>query len=133
GAAALVVSGPLAPVAHAIRTGQLPGPQASTRVIPDTVNEFPFFSLTWGDLHGHVIALPLLAGLAVALVRLDELTHEGARATHLAAATAVVALLGTASVLTSSWDVAPVALAALLTARVLARTQRPAATLALAA
>ena len=32
---------------------------AQSRVIPDTINEFPLFSFVVGDLHAHVIALPL--------------------------------------------------------------------------
>ncbi len=46
-----------------------------SRVIPDTINEFPFFTFTYADLHAHMIALPLtLLGLAiaVALVRLAD-------------------------------------------------------------
>ncbi|MEA1906131.1 MAG: DUF2298 domain-containing protein [Euryarchaeota archaeon] len=31
---------------------------ASTRVIPDTINEFPYFSFIFGDLHPHVISIP---------------------------------------------------------------------------
>ena len=37
-----------------------------TRIIPDTITEFPFFSFLLGDLHPHVMALPLVL-LAVAL------------------------------------------------------------------
>ena len=47
----------------------------ASRVIPDTINEFPFFTFTYADLHAHMIALPLaLLGLAtaVSLVRLPE-------------------------------------------------------------
>ena len=47
----------------------------ASRVIPDTINEFPFFTFTYADLHAHMIALPLtLLGLAVAvaLVRLGD-------------------------------------------------------------
>src|SRR4051795_8545243 len=45
---------------------------AASRVIPGTINEFPAFSFTLADLHGHVMALPfsLLAlafGLQVAM------------------------------------------------------------------
>lgn len=29
----------------------------STRVITDTINEYPLFSFTWGDLHAHVIGI----------------------------------------------------------------------------
>jgi YYY domain-containing protein len=46
-----------------------------SRVIPDTINEFPFFTFTYADLHAHMIALPLTLlalALAVALVRNAE-------------------------------------------------------------
>src|SRR5688500_7448403 len=44
-----------------------------SRVIPDTINEFPVFSFTLGDLHAHVLAIPFtLLALAFALqVALD--------------------------------------------------------------
>jgi YYY domain-containing protein len=39
----------------------------ASRVIPDTINEFPFFTFTYADLHAHMIALPIFVlGLAVA-------------------------------------------------------------------
>ena len=40
----------------------------ASRVIPDTINEFPFFTFTYADLHAHMIALPLtLLALAAAV------------------------------------------------------------------
>ena len=39
-----------------------------SRVIPDTINEFPSFSFILGDLHAHVLALPFtVLALAFAL------------------------------------------------------------------
>lgn len=40
----------------------------ASRVIPDTINEFPFFSFIYADLHAHLMALPftlLTIGVAV--------------------------------------------------------------------
>src|SRR5215210_2917590 len=40
----------------------------ASRVIPDTINEFPSFSFTLGDLHAHVLAIPFtLLALGFAL------------------------------------------------------------------
>ena len=46
----------------------------ASRVIPNTINEFPSFSFTVGDLHAHVIAIPLSL-LALAFVA--QLAMEG--------------------------------------------------------
>ncbi len=61
-AAALVtVLGTLAGVRTWLRANDPPGDYAwfePSRVIPDTINEFPSFSFLLGDLHAHVLALP---------------------------------------------------------------------------
>ena len=41
----------------------------ATRAIPDTINEFPFFTFLYGDLHAHLIAIPY------ALIALGLATH----------------------------------------------------------
>ena len=43
----------------------------ASRVIPDTINEFPFFTFTYADLHAHLMALPftlVVLGLAANFV-----------------------------------------------------------------
>lgn len=68
-AAALVaILGNLAGVRAWIRAEDPPTDYAwfdPSRVIPDTINEFPSFSFILGDLHAHVIALPFTV-LAIA-------------------------------------------------------------------
>ena len=53
---------------------QLPGYDfwAPSRVIPATINEFPYWSFTFADLHPHMIGIPfsvLFLGLVLALLR----------------------------------------------------------------
>src|SRR5207237_9196721 len=44
----------------------------ATRVLPNTLSEFPAFSLLLGDLHAHVLALPLgLVSVALAFVAVE--------------------------------------------------------------
>jgi len=73
---ALVYLGNLAGAREWLRADSPPGDYdwfAVSRVIPDTINEFPGFSFTLGDLHAHVLAIPFtLLALAFALqVALD--------------------------------------------------------------
>ena len=66
-----VVLGNLAGVREWIEAADPPGDYdwfAVSRVIPGTINEFPWFSFLLGDLHAHVLALPFtLVALGFAL------------------------------------------------------------------
>lgn len=104
---ALVLAGPLTAMDLVLRERRLPAGLEPTRTLPGTINEFPFFSLTWGDLHPHVIAMPLLVLLAALLLRLDEVTHDAAQRRLVVPLVALTGAVATACVLTSSWDVAP--------------------------
>jgi YYY domain-containing protein len=46
-----------------------------TRIIPNTVNEFPYFSFIFGDLHAHVIAIPFML-LAITFILNVYLSKE---------------------------------------------------------
>jgi YYY domain-containing protein len=72
GVVVVVVLGNLAGVREWIDAAHPPGDYdwfAVSRVIPGTINEFPWFSLMLGDLHAHLLALPFtVVALAFALL-----------------------------------------------------------------
>ena len=79
----------------------------ATRVVPGTISEFPAFSLILGDLHAHVLALPLgLVSLALALE-----TFEGGanlswkRWTMQPGALLLAGALFAGLAMTNAWDV----------------------------
>ena len=79
----------------------------ATRVVPGTISEFPAFSLILGDLHAHVLALPL--GLAAVALAIE--TFEGGRAltwrrwTMEPGALLLAGALFAALAMTNAWDV----------------------------
>jgi YYY domain-containing protein len=75
----------------------------STRVISYTINEFPYFSQVWADLHPHVINLPILVLLFTLLAHV-VLTRELRIERGLILPTLAIALvLGSVGV-TNAWD-----------------------------
>ena len=92
----------------AIHAGQLPAPfdyWASSRVIPYTINEFPFWSFLYADLHAHLIDLPivtLVVGLAASL--LARARRDAGRRWATAPTLAIAALALGATWLVNTWD-----------------------------
>lgn len=79
--------------------GQSPGaPEyfSTTRVIPYTINEYPFFTFAFGDLHAHLFAMPL----AVLVMCLAWALWRGGQSLPLISCSAALAVL----VMTNSWD-----------------------------
>jgi YYY domain-containing protein len=93
---------------------------APSRVIPNTVNEFPYFSFLFGDLHAHVLAMPVVAACLVVAVGIATSPAHGSRGTALLAtlggwrrslAAALLAGFLTSMLLASnSWDYPPAVL-----------------------
>ena len=48
----------------------------STRVIDFTINEFPYFSFIWADLHPHVMGLPVIALVLAILIAVSGSADE---------------------------------------------------------
>src|SRR6202022_2605189 len=87
---------------------------APSRVIKETINEYPFWSLIFADLHAHVLAIPvflLVIGLALELVRAHAAADSRAR--ERLAGAAVFGFAVAAQALTNAWD-APFLLGVLL-------------------
>lgn len=74
----------------------------STRVIDFTINEFPYFSAIWADLHPHFIDLPIIM-LVMTLVAAFVLSTERISAATAPTFALMALALGTTAV-TNSWD-----------------------------
>jgi YYY domain-containing protein len=75
-----------------------------------TINEFPFFTFLYGDLHAHMIALPLLLGvLGLQVALLHHERHAALRRSHWfqrigGVPLLLIALLAGALQATNTWD-----------------------------
>ncbi len=80
----------------------------ASRIIPDTINEFPFFSLLWGDLHAYVLSFPLFATALNLLYCLNSRLTPTLRCSSPAKTPhgliALLALCGGALIVTNAWD-----------------------------
>ena len=79
----------------------------ATRVLPGTITEFPAFSLILGDLHAHLIALPLgVVALALAVTTFQGETPPSWRSwLRRPQSLLLCGLLYGGLVMTNSWDV----------------------------
>jgi YYY domain-containing protein len=78
---------------------------ATSRVIKDTINEYPFWSLIFADLHAHVLAMPIF--LLVATAALHFVRVHAAPPARLPSRVASGTILGFAistQALTNAWD-----------------------------
>jgi len=78
---------------------------ATSRVVPETVNEYPFWSLVFADLHAHVLAIPLFllfAASALSLVRSHA--DPDSRLSERAAAALLLGFAAALQALTNAWD-----------------------------
>ncbi|NOQ33219.1 MAG: hypothetical protein GQ567_03340 [Methanosarcinales archaeon] len=88
---------------------QIFGLWESTRIIPDTINEFPYFSFTFGDLHPHVISIPFQLLLLVLMLNIHRSDESGMRiygegAVHILAGTLLSALALGVLFPVNAWD-----------------------------
>jgi YYY domain-containing protein len=78
---------------------------ATSRVIKDTINEYPFWSLVFADLHAHVLAMPLfllVAASALQFVRVNS--GPPARPISRIASGVILGFAAAAQALTNAWD-----------------------------
>jgi YYY domain-containing protein len=78
---------------------------ATSRVIRDTINEYPFWSLVFADLHAHVLAMPIFLLVATAALHFVRVhSAPPARRTSRVASGTILGFAIAAQSLTNAWD-----------------------------
>jgi YYY domain-containing protein len=92
----------------AVLSGQRPAPAYDfwipSRVIPDTINEFPFFSFLYGDLHPHILDMPVILTTAAVVYCLFGRGDEGRSGWVRWGRLGLLGLLVGTAVATNTWD-----------------------------
>ncbi len=79
---------------------------ATSRVIRDTINEYPFWSFTFADLHAHVFSIPIfLLVMTCALSLVRRFADGASRPLARIGMAAVFGAAAAAQALTNAWDV----------------------------
>ncbi len=79
---------------------------ATSRVIRDTINEYPFWSLVFADLHAHVLAIPVFLLFSAAALHLVRVHGDPASTwRQRLGGAALVGFVAACQALTNAWDV----------------------------
>jgi YYY domain-containing protein len=78
---------------------------ATSRVVKDTINEYPFWSLVFADLHAHVLAIPLFLLFATCSLHFVRIhANPPARRLSRVASSCALGFAAATQVLTNAWD-----------------------------
>lgn len=76
----------------------------SSRIIPDTINEFPYFSFLLGDLHAHFMSIPFVVLLLGLLRQLVSSLHPKSSISSLAGLSLCLGISLGGTAVMNNWD-----------------------------